>query len=290
MPACFLGALLLLQSQYFHESSYLVMCSYNFYLVLLSFDRELSKTERDKLGLHSKQSLIYGEISFHAFVKVLSKIPLEKNAKFFDLGSGTGKAVIAARLLFDFETVQGIEIIGSLHEVAVKIHSKFENQSEIQRLRLPLRQNVYQHIGDFLCEDYDWFSDTDVVFINSTCFDEDLMIRITEIAENMPPGSFVITFTKPLISDQFEIKEKCRYDMSWGMATVFIHRKLKHNGTPVEGELNFVREVEVGQKQANGSDEDEGSSSEDDSESLYEDGRSTTTVIPPPILLLRHLL
>jgi len=37
------------------------------------------------------QSLIYGEVEFHSFAKVLRKISAPKGSVFYDLGSGTGK-------------------------------------------------------------------------------------------------------------------------------------------------------------------------------------------------------
>jgi hypothetical protein len=88
------------------------------------------------------QSLIYGEVEFHSFAKVLRKISMPKGAVFCDLGSGTGKvrslaapcgdrrvphggdasvvarlwvqAVFVARFLHDFDQCRGIEILDGL--------------------------------------------------------------------------------------------------------------------------------------------------------------------------------
>lgn len=88
--------------------------------------------------------------------------------------------------------------------------------------------NVYE--GSFL--DFDW-SDGDVVFANSTCFSDELMLSLSEQAERLKPGAIVVTFTKGMTSKQFELLERKRYRMSWGPATVFIHRKLNPNGNSV---------------------------------------------------------
>lgn len=72
------------------------------------------------------------------------------------------------------------------------------------------------------------------------------------MAERLRPGAIVVTFTKGLASQKFELLDKNRYRMSWGPATgttthhpppllspsqghvtVFIHRKLNEDGTPV---------------------------------------------------------
>jgi hypothetical protein len=228
---------------------------------------------------------------------VLLKIRPKQGTKFYDLGSGTGKAVLAARLLHDFESCNGIEIINNLHEVAVKLKHKFEQGDElVQHTQFVKADNpvpqIHFECGDFLETD-SWF-DGDVVFINSTCFDEDLMESLSKKCESLKSNSYVITFTKPLDSKKFEILEKSRYAMSWGTATVYIHKRHvskkdatasssssavrecggdEHNG----GGLFFVRNVIIPSKHvlANDSDSDEESSiaSDQDSESLYEDGR-----------------
>ena len=45
----------------------------------------------------------------------------------------------------------------------------------------------------------------------------------------------VVTFTKGMTNSPgtFELLERKRYRMSWGPATVFIHRRLRDDGSPV---------------------------------------------------------
>jgi hypothetical protein len=66
--------------------------------------------------------------------------------------------------------------------------------------------------------DFDW-SDGDVVFANSTCFDDNLMLKMSKMAETLKPGAIFVTFTKGLSSKAFEVLERKRYKMSWGPAT-----------------------------------------------------------------------
>jgi hypothetical protein len=56
------------------------------------------------------------------------------------------------------------------------------------------------------------------------------MEELSIAAERLKPGAFCITFTKGLTSDMFEVLERKRYKMSWGPATVFIHRRLNDDG------------------------------------------------------------
>lgn len=45
------------------------------------------------------------------------------------------------------------------------------------------------------------------------------MDSLSQEAENLKPGAIVVTFTKGMTSDKFEVLERKRYKMSWGPAT-----------------------------------------------------------------------
>ena len=96
-----------------------------------------------------------------------------------------------------------------------EIFPKFEKKCEIEFLN-----------GDFL--NYD-LSDVSFVFANSTCFSMELMEKISLKAEELKGGSFFVTFTKELLnlSDNWIVKDGFKKIMSWGIATVFIHYKIK---------------------------------------------------------------
>ena len=63
---------------------------------------------------------------------------------------------------------------------------------------------------------------SDIVFVNSTCFDEDLMKAMAAVAESMKPGARIITLTKQLPSNEFTLLDRRQYVMSWGEATSFM--------------------------------------------------------------------
>ena len=70
------------------------------------------------------------------------------------------------------------------------------------------RQHAAVYMGSFL--EFDW-RDGDVVFANSTCFDDDLMTALSQMAHNLKPGAIVVTFTKGLEpAGGFELLEKKR--------------------------------------------------------------------------------
>ena len=87
--------------------------------------KALSRTERESLNLTHNKSLIYGEVDFASFYTVLRKINAAPGQVFYDLGSGTGKAVFAARITQDFSKCIGIEILSKLHQQAAKIVDRY---------------------------------------------------------------------------------------------------------------------------------------------------------------------
>ena len=71
----------------------------------------------------------------------------------------------------------------------------------------------------------DW-SDADMVFANSTVFSNSLMAAVEEQSRGMAVGSFVVTTTRPLPKGPcFEVVAVYVAPMSWGKATVYVHRK-----------------------------------------------------------------
>jgi SAM-dependent methyltransferase len=164
------------------------------------------------------QSLIYGEVDFSSLYTVLRKINAPPGKIFYDLGSGTGKAVYAARIVQDYSKCIGIEILSNLHKQANKITERFNSKFK-DRLVMGQPNLAAVFEGSFL--EYDW-SDGDVVFANSTCFEDDLMFELGLQAERLKAGAIVVTFTKGLTSpsmEKFELLERKRYKMSWGPAT-----------------------------------------------------------------------
>jgi len=187
--------------------------------------KALAKREREETQEKPPIEFVYGEIQFFSFALTLGKIKQkfgglpENNCKFADLGSGSGKAVLAAMLMHDFEEAVGIEILTSLHKLASEeISQIWEEVSEANS-----RQPRFIH-GDFF-EVCDW-TDADVVFACSTCFSDSTMIRLSQIAERMKQGSFFITLTKKLPgTDAWEVIDHDRCLMSWGETSVFIQRR-----------------------------------------------------------------
>jgi hypothetical protein len=97
----------------------------------VSIGKEISKVEREEKGLEQDRNLIYGEMEFDTLAAIFSAIDtlyggMPATGKFVDLGSGTGKACIAAGLIHQFDSVVGIEIMDGLYNASVEIKGAYD--------------------------------------------------------------------------------------------------------------------------------------------------------------------
>ncbi|GIW65612.1 MAG: methyltransferase [Candidatus Parcubacteria bacterium] len=177
----------------------------------------LSLSERSKRGINDK-SFVYGEIIPEGFCEILEKAHADKYSIFYDLGSGTGKAVILAKLIFDVKKSIGIEYLESLIEASQLAYSRFKDIFNLKD------ENSIEFIkGDIFDND---FSDGDLVFVNSTCFNDEQLERIVNMSLELKKGSRLIILTKKINDNSnFEMINEGLYPFSWGSATVRIYQR-----------------------------------------------------------------
>ena len=82
----------------------------------------LSKAESERRGLSRSGDidLTYGDTTFDAVRHGLAAAAPPAGGVFFDLGSGSGRAVLAAALLFGLERCVGVELIADVAAQAVE--------------------------------------------------------------------------------------------------------------------------------------------------------------------------
>jgi hypothetical protein len=154
-----------------------------------------------------------------------------RDGNFYDLGSGTGKPVIAMSLIFHFKRLIGIEYLENLFRLSLEIkktydrtiRDKFENNQQLFNFETPNQIEFLQ--GDFLKHNWE---DTSIIFANSTCFSLGMMQNIASKAnKECKSGTIIITFTKRLtnLSTDWELRDGFRRIMTWGIATIYVHRR-----------------------------------------------------------------
>ena len=136
-------------------------------------------------------------------------------------------------MIHQFSNYIGIEFLENLHNIALTIKEKFDdnirefaNENPNLVPKYTFNQNIELICGDFLTMNW---SQASFLFANSTCFSAELMQLLSKKAENeLPVGAVFVTFTKrlPLLPENWEVNSGFRRLMSWGIATVYVHRRM----------------------------------------------------------------
>lgn len=184
--------------------------------------RALSLEGRESQQLSSK-SFVYGEAVFEPFTELIRGFEPKPGQVFLDAGSGTGKAVMVAHLMFEFSKTVGVELLDSLYKASVEMHERYEKEFRPQIAEEVKGREIKFIHGNILDIDY---SSVDIVFFNSTCFQEDLMEALVEPLLTLKPGAQVVTLSKTLNSNQFNQYKHILFEFSWGQGTAFYHRRL----------------------------------------------------------------
>ena len=207
---------------------------------LLEKAKKEAKQESESKKL-TKENFIYGEINFRAISYILLYLVnkhrlTDKNGYFYDMGSGTGRAVIGAALSAPFEKYIGIEYLDSLYNTSIVIKKKFEedfpnyykNNKEIlpkynNEKKIP---NIELIHGDFLKID---LSKASFIFINSTTFNDKLLGDLAEkFNEDCKSGCVIVNTTMELSKldrNKWDFLPFFRRYMSWGIATINVYKR-----------------------------------------------------------------
>lgn len=220
------------------------------------------------------QQFTYGEFDFYFFATLLDKareyyIPMSNSNNhivgkgweekvFCDIGSGTGRLVLAAAALHSWRSCLGIEILPTIHQAALDNYQSY--QVILQREQQEKRSNEKEKISssmissaapcEFVCGSFDdpyvYFGDADCIFVFSSCMSRDLLTKLAaSIGRQCKPGTVVMTtefmlplegVCEPVENDdrvtsgpyRLELVEKME-GFSWlmgGQSTAYIHRVL----------------------------------------------------------------
>jgi hypothetical protein len=170
------------------------------------------------------KEFIYGEIDFLSFYLLLEKVKPQVNEVFYDLGSGTGKAVMTAGLFFDLSKSCGIELLPPLYQQAKLRLAKaiqWAEQSNEEK-KIFKRMLSIEYINDSFLH-YD-FHDADIIYIAATCLSDDTWLKLINKLTMLKPGSRIIVATKHIQHQNFEMMYQGIELMSWGLCPLSIYR------------------------------------------------------------------
>ena len=178
---------------------------------------DISSASRPKTT--SSKDLLYGEIPFATWKKIVEQANPKDGAIFFDLGSGTGRVVIESHLLFNFRKSIGIELVKGLHDKACEIAETFTkiikpqiNDSITNRELLFINDNILNvdiYEADFILLPHPFKSENDFLALEE------------RFLKQLKPKTKIVTFIRPLRNRRFKGFGGTLYNFSWGKSTAY---------------------------------------------------------------------
>lgn len=183
-------------------------------------------------GNEPPKEFVYGEFDINFFAHILDRAhelfvwgienkkdddydkeyhrPVDwKNRVFCDLGSGTGKLVIAAAALHQWKLCRGVELLESIHQAAEENLENCRHPNHVtNNYVLPIADGPKKDYLDLSpiqlsCGSFDdpycFFGDADCVFAFSTAMPESVLGKMSRaIGRQCKPGTIAVTTEYPL--------------------------------------------------------------------------------------------
>jgi hypothetical protein len=188
-------------------------------------NKRLSQIDRNEKNI-SDEMFAYSELNHEVFATIFEKVTkaygLRSKGIFYDIGCGVGQIVYAAAFIGNFSECRGIEAITPLLEVGER-KGKVWNQ---------LKSTFPEHIKtvklvweneNFLVDDR-WINGT-FLLLHWTALTPSNRKHMCSLMDYCQEGTMTVSFTHPIVHDDFEllVKDTCR--VSWGEVDFFVHIK-----------------------------------------------------------------
>lgn len=181
----------------------------------------ISFAERERLEIKDT-SYTYGEVTVYGLHAMLDLLHPASSDVFYDLGSGTGKAVFSAALQYDWQKCVGIEYLPGLYNASQTLLEKFYEMDEVKQF-YPDKKFSIEFIQDnFLNVD---LNEADIIFVNATTLNPVFWGHLEVKFNQLKSGIRIIVATRKLDEMYFEKLHQVLCPMSWGDCTVFIYSK-----------------------------------------------------------------
>jgi SAM-dependent methyltransferase len=163
-------------------------------------------------------NFLYGELPFQTWIKIVEQTNPKQDGVFFDLGSGTGKVVIASYMLFNFKKIIGVELLDGLHDKAVEIKEIFDKTIRPQVAESLKGREMKLVKESFFDTD---LREADFVFMNHPFKDGPEFVRLEEkFLDELKPGTKITTIIRSLKNPKFKQLGSQSHQFSWGDSTV----------------------------------------------------------------------
>jgi hypothetical protein len=169
----------------------------------------IDESERKKIA-DVGGNATYGEITPRAVSKFVKKLKLKSSDVFVDLGSGIGKLVMQTCLESNATQCRGIELSDSRYGQAITAYN------DLKKSHPDVAERISFTLGDIVTENID---NATVVFMCSTCFSDELMVKLAKKLKNLPKLEVVATLKKLPEDSGFELVGSDTYEMTWSAET-----------------------------------------------------------------------
>ena len=166
----------------------------------------------------------YTEVLSKSFIEFITNlknfdIGFNESSIFVDVGSGIGKTILLLTIMNTFKRAVGIEINDSLHKKGMELIKGFN-----KRFRTPIDQTEMELIrGDGTYIDWSY---ANLVYIQCACFNDEMLSRISTVANKLFPGSIIITIARRLTDESFfDLVGISRIEYIHGSMPAYIYRK-----------------------------------------------------------------
>lgn len=177
---------------------------------------DVSNAARRKFTSDTSKFL-YGELPFTTWQQIVEHANPKKDGVFFDLGSGTGRVVVASHLLYDFKKSIGVELLDGLHDKAMEVKENFEKTIKPQVEKQVEGRELQFIKSDIFAVD---LREADFIFMNHPFKDGEVFMKLEEkFLSELKPGTKIVTIIRALRNPAFKSLGSQTYKFSWGDST-----------------------------------------------------------------------
>jgi hypothetical protein len=187
--------------------------------------KRISQIERNEKKIIDEM-FSYAELNHEVFATIFEKVTkaygLRKQGIFYDIGCGVGQLVYTAALIGQFSECHGIEAITPLLEIGERKGKRWNElkgdfPEHIRNIKL-----VWEN-ENFLIDDR-WVNGT-FLFLHWTALGPVNRKYLCGLMDYCQEGTMTVTFTHPIVNEDFEmlVQDTCR--VSWGEVDFFVQMK-----------------------------------------------------------------
>jgi len=172
--------------------------------------QEIAKAKKEGRFEHVA-GLGYGEVDVEAFASFVKALPNTHNhGVFLDLGSGSGKAVLAAAYAGCFANCIGVEIMAPLCQLA-------NEALDCARMIDDRKAAAVKFVHGDMFEKEELWRIADVILVTCTLFTDEMMISLDNAVETfLRTGTLVVTTTRRLSSSRARLVSEGRLKYAKG--------------------------------------------------------------------------